>query len=227
MKTGRIYKLLTALVLCLAILPVFQVLLVKFLDPPFTVSMAWSWIIHTVTLEPPEIAYEWMPLHQISPYLRRAVLAAEDQRFVHHSGFDFIELEKALKEMENGDRMRGASTISMQTARTLFLWSGRSWLRKALEAYYTIILELMLSKERILELYLNTVDWGIGIYGAEAAAKKYFHTSCSRLSRAQAALLAAILPNPKKWSAVKPGPYVRKRQQFILRYMNHMPILGK
>jgi len=227
MKARHIYRIIAAIVLCLAILPVLQVLLVKFVDPPFTVSMVWRWIIHVVSLKPCDIAYEWRPLKQISPYLRRAVLAAEDQRFVDHSGFDFIELEKALKEMEEGDRMRGASTISMQTARTLFLWSSRSWARKALEAYYTIILELILSKERILELYLNTVDWGAGVYGAEAAANKYFRTSSSRLNRAQAALLAAILPNPKKWSAVKPGPYVRKRQRFILRYMNHMPLLAK
>jgi monofunctional biosynthetic peptidoglycan transglycosylase len=227
MKARHIYRIIAAIVLCLVILPVLQVLLVKFVDPPFTVSMVWRWVIHTVTLKPCDIAYEWRPLSQISPYLRRAVLAAEDQRFVSHGGFDFIELEKALKEMENGDRMRGASTISMQAARTLFLWSGRSWVRKGLEAYYTVLLELILSKERILELYLNTVDWGAGVYGAEAAANKYFRTSSSRLSRAQAALLAAILPNPKKWSATKPGPYVRKRQQFILRYMNHMPLLAE
>ena len=115
----------------------------------------------------------------------------------------------------------------MQTARTVFLWSGRNWLRKIVEAYYTVLLELILSKERILELYLNTVDWGVAVMGAEAASRKYFHTSASGLSRAQAALLAAILPNPKSWSPTNPSRYVRKRQQFILRYMDHMPLLAR
>ena len=168
----------------------------------------------------------WRTLKEISPHLRRAVLAAEDQRFLAHHGFDFTELNQAIKEMALKRGTRGASTLTMQVARTVFLWPGRSWLRKAAEAYFTVLIEIFWSKERILEVYLNTVDWGAGLMGAEAASKKYFHRSAAHISRHQAALLAAILPNPDKWSPTQPGLRVLKRQKRILENMKGMPLLN-
>ena len=169
--------------------------------------------------------YRWLDLEDISPHLKKAVLAAEDQRFLSHRGFDFTELGQALRDFLRAEKTRGASTISMQTARTVFLWPDRSWLRKIAEAYYTILMELMWSKERIFEIYLNTVHWGKGIMGAEAASRKYFHTSAASLNAAQAALLAAILPNPTRWRPVNPTDYIRERQWEIMRQMAHMPLI--
>ena len=168
----------------------------------------------------------WRPLKDISPHLRKAVLAGEDQRFLSHHGFDFIELNQVIKEMALKNGGRGASTISMQTARTVFLWPKRSWLRKAGEAYYTVLIEILWSKERTLEIYLNTVDWGSGLMGAEAASRKYFHRSSGRIFRHQAALLAAILPNPDKWSPTNPSTWVLMRQKRILKDMKGMPLLN-
>jgi len=160
----------------------------------------------------------------MSSYLKKAVLAAEDQRFLSHHGFDFTELNQAVRDLLTAERTRGASTISMQVARTVFLWRGRSWFRKIAEAYYTVLIELMWSKERILEVYLNTVHWGKGIMGAEAASRKYFRTSSANITPSQAALLAAILPNPTKWTPIKPSKYVRERQKEIMRQMVWMPL---
>ena len=163
-------------------------------------------------------------MEQMSPYVKKAVLAAEDQRFLTHNGFDLIELNEAIKDMAMGKGYRGASTITMQMARTVFLWPARTWMRKGLEAYYTALLEIFLSKERILEVYLNTVDWGEGIRGIEAAARAYFHVSPTHVSRAQAALLAAILPSPHRWSPTKPNARVLGRQRRILNDMNKMAV---
>jgi monofunctional biosynthetic peptidoglycan transglycosylase len=183
----------------------------------------WMWNKDNIRSNPPR--HMWKPLHRISPHLRKAVLAGEDQRFTSHHGFDFIEMNKALKNMALKRGFRGASTITMQVARTVFLWPGRIWSRKAAEAYYTVLIEMFWSKKRILEIYLNMVDWGTGIIGAEAASRYYFHRSCSSLSPAQAALLTAVLPNPHRWSPKKPNSRVLRRQQRILRDMDQMPRL--
>jgi monofunctional biosynthetic peptidoglycan transglycosylase len=164
--------------------------------------------------------YRWKPLSWISPFFQQAVLASEDQRFLDHNGFDFNQINEALHEYAENKPLRGASTISMQVARNLFLWQGHSWTRKALEAYYTVLLELFWNKQRILETYLNVAEWGKGIFGAEAAALHYFRCSSSAVSREQAALLAAVLPNPRKWSPLRPGSTVLKRKTFILKHMN-------
>jgi monofunctional biosynthetic peptidoglycan transglycosylase len=169
--------------------------------------------------------FQWKGLSEISPYLRKAVLAAEDQRFLTHSGFDFIEMRQAIKEIFYKGKIRGASTITMQMARSVFLWQTRSLTRKVLEAYYTILVEAFLTKKRILEIYLNMVDWGPGILGAEAASQKYFHVQASDLTASQAALLAAILPSPHKWSPIRPSPYVLNRQKAILKNMLKMPLI--
>ena len=140
-----------------------------------------------------------------------AVIASEDNRFATHNGFDFIEIQKAIKENETRKRKRGASTISQQTAKNVFLWPQSSWVRKGLEVYFTVLIEFFWSKERIMEVYLNSIEWGPGVYGAEAAAQKNFGVSADKLTPAQAARLAAILPSPLKWRAAKPGPYVKRR----------------
>ena len=207
-------------------LSMLQVLALRFINPPFTTMIVWDWIQQKDTIRLDMLRNLWRPLKDISPYLRKAVLAGEDQRFLVHHGFDFTEMNKAIKDMILRKGYRGASTITMQVARTVFLWPERSWLRKAVESYYTVIIELFWSKERVLEIYLNTVDWGAGIIGSEAASRKYFHISCSRISRSQASLLAAILPAPHKWSPTNPNEQVLARQKRILKDMEKMPLLS-
>ena len=161
----------------------------------------------------------WISSDEISPNLKLAVICSEDQNFFIHHGFDFDAIEKAIEHNENHKRKRGASTISQQTAKNVFLYDGRNWIRKGLEVYFTALIELFWSKDRILEMYLNVIEFGDGIYGAEAAAQEIFHTPARKLSREQSALLAAILPNPIKYSAKNPSAYTRKRQQWILGQM--------
>jgi monofunctional biosynthetic peptidoglycan transglycosylase len=219
------WRFLLKVVLILCILTMVQVFLLRFLDPPTTVRMAWSFLRHKIAAKQYEKPlYQWRELEEISSYLKKAVLAAEDQRFLSHHGFDFTELNQALRDLLTAERTRGASTISMQVARTVFLWRGRSWFRKIAEAYYTVLIELMWSKERILEIYLNTVHWGKGIMGAEAASRRYFRTSSANITPSQAALLAAILPNPTNWTPIKPSKYVRERQKEIMAQMVWMPL---
>lgn len=204
---------------------ILPVLLLRYVNPPFTTMTAYGWVTEGENTGNFLSGNLWRPLKEISPHLRRAVLAGEDQRFLSHRGFDFVEMNQALRDMFSNKGTRGASTITMQTARTVFLWPERSWLRKLVEAYYTLLIELMWSKERILEIYLNTVDWGEGIMGAEAASQRYFHIESTRISRTQAALLAAVLPSPHRWSPKNPNIQVLKRQERILRDMEKMPLL--
>ena len=154
---------------------------------------------------------KWRSMDQMSPGLVRAVIAAEDAKFCEHHGFDFAAMEKAMAHNERSKRVRGGSTISQQTAKNVFLWPDRSYVRKGLEAYFTVLIEALWGKRRIMEVYLNSVEWGPGVYGAESAALKNFGVGANRLSPAQAARLAAILPSPLKWRAAKPGPYVKRR----------------
>jgi monofunctional biosynthetic peptidoglycan transglycosylase len=163
-------------------------------------------------------------LEEIASPVIRAVLAAEDQRFLTHHGFDFVEMRKALSDILSERRTRGASTISMQVARTVFLWPERSLSRKVAEAYYTMLIEMLWSKRRILEMYLNTVDWGTGIIGVEAAARGYFQTSAHRITPSQGALLAAILPSPHRWSPTRPSRYIRERKRRIMKDMEKISL---
>ncbi len=157
----------------------------------------------------------WMPIAAISPELLRAVVVSEDARFCSHHGFDWDSLGQAVDTYENGGRLRGASTLSMQTAKNVFLWPGRSFLRKGLEAGFTVLIEALWGKRRILEIYLNVVEWGHGLYGAEMAAQRYFHRSAHDLTRRQAAALAAVLPNPRRFSPVAPTPFIQSRIRTI------------
>jgi len=165
--------------------------------------------------------YTWKPLKKISPLLQQAVLVAEDQRFSAHAGFDFNQIEDSVQKYTKTGRLRGASTITMQTARNLFLWQGRSWSRKMLESYFTVLIELLWSKARIMEVYLNIIEWGTGIFGAEAAALHYFARPASTLDRSQSALMTAVLPNPRRWSPARPTRYISRRAAYIMRSMGH------
>ena len=202
---GWLWKLVLALFVLLVPAPIILLLIFRVLPIPGTPEMLVSLIGGKGA------SYVWTD--DISPRLERAVIAAEDQNFCTHHGFDWVGISKAMQDHERHPKkpMRGASTISQQTARTLFLVPMRSWIRKGLEAYLTVLVEGLWPKKRILHAYLNLVDWGDGIFGAEAAASAYFGTDAGSLDGAQAARLAAILPNPHKWKAAHPGRYVRRR----------------
>ena len=160
----------------------------------------------------------WRPLNEMSPWLVKAVLMSEDQKFYMHSGFDFEAIARAMDHnRKNPTKVKGASTISQQTAKNVFLWPGRSWIRKGLEAYFTVLIETFWSKDRILEVYLNVIEFGSGIYGAQAASKEFFKKDVKDLSLAEAALLASCLPNPRKWKVSSPGPFQRDRQEQIIQ----------
>ena len=166
---------------------------------------------------------DWVSMDEISPWMGLAVIAAEDQKFPEHWGFDVSAIEKALAHNERNEiRIRGASTLSQQTAKNLFLWDGRSWVRKGLEAGLTLGMETVWSKKRILTVYLNIAEFGDGVFGVEAAAQRYFHKPASRLSLSEAALLAAVLPNPLRFKANAPSGYVRSRQAWIMRQMRQL-----
>ena len=171
--------------------------------------------------------HHWVSLEKISPHLPVAVMGSEDQRFLLHHGFDFAAIQKAAKQNMRGGKKMGASTISQQTAKNVFLWPGRSWIRKGFEMYFTALIELMWSKQRIMEVYLNSIEMGDGIYGADAVAEYNFGTTAGNLSRAQCALIAATLPNPRVFSSKYPSPYMRKRQKQIMKNMRFMPSFPK
>ena len=171
-----------------------------------------------------KLRHHWVPLDSMSIYMPVAVMASEDQRFLTHHGFDFVEINNAVKERQSGKRRRGGSTISQQTAKNVFLWPSSSWLRKGLEAYFTILIELIWGKERIMEVYLNSIEMGDGIYGAEAVGQWHFHRSAQELTRPDCALIAATLPNPLKFNSQIPSDYMLKRQTFIMTQMRHIDV---
>jgi monofunctional biosynthetic peptidoglycan transglycosylase len=163
-----------------------------------------------------------VPWEEISPHVALAVIAAEDQKFPVHRGFDLEQIDRAFTDAERGRRVRGASTISQQVAKNLFLWPGRSWFRKGLEAWFTVLIELLWPKQRILEVYLNIAEFGRGVWGVEAASRRFFGRPAKSLAREQAALLAAVLPNPKRFRAEAPSAYVKRRQAWILGQMQSL-----
>ena len=165
------------------------------------------------------LRHHWVPMEEMSIYMPVAVMASEDQRFLEHRGFDLVEIENAIREQVSGRRKRGGSTISQQTAKNVFLWPGRSWLRKGLEVYFTALIELVWGKHRIMEVYLNSIEMGDGIYGAEAVAQRHFGCSARQLRRKDCALIAATLPNPLKFSSKAPSKYMRKRTKQIEKQM--------
>lgn len=166
-------------------------------------------------------SHQWVPIERISKDLQLAVICAEDQNFLKHNGFDLKAIEKAYKQNKQNKKVRGASTISQQTAKNVFLWPERSWVRKGCEAYFTFLIELFWSKERILEVYLNSIEMGVGVYGAEAASKHWFKKSAYKLTRSEAASLAVILPNPREYKANGSSNYIEKRRLWVLQQMRY------
>jgi monofunctional glycosyltransferase len=206
-RTPWVRRTLAIMFAFLVPIPVFLILVFRFVPIPGTPQMLFSLVTGRGA------HYAWRSGDGISPYLGRAVISSEDQRFCSHHGFDWKDINEALREHERHPRkqLRGASTISQQTARSFFLLPVRSWVRKGVEAYLTVLIEALWPKERILTVYLNIVDWGNGNFGAEAAAQAYFHEPAAVISRTQAARLAAVLPDPSRWGAAQPGPYIAKR----------------
>lgn len=171
--------------------------------------------------------HHWVPMEEMSRHMPVAVMASEDQRFLKHHGFDYNAIEKAAIHNMKGGKRHGASTISQQTAKNVFLWPGRSWIRKGFEVYFTFLIEMMWSKQRIMEVYLNSIEMGDGIYGVDAVAEYHFDTTASQLSRSQCALIAATLPNPRRFNSAAPGEYMRKRQRQIEHEMRFIPSFPK
>jgi monofunctional biosynthetic peptidoglycan transglycosylase len=208
---------------CCIIASVSAVIIFGFLPPPCTPLMLVRLVEQaTNPAQTLRLRQTWLTANEISPNMYRAAIAAEDQNFNEHFGLDFGAMKKALKNNQQGKKIKGGSTITQQTAKNLFLWQGRSYLRKALEAYFTILIEIFWSKKRILQMYLNIIEMGDGIYGIQAAAQYYFKKPAAQLTPAQAATIAAILPNPRRWSASKPTPYIIKKRNWILRNMNNL-----
>lgn len=214
----RVRVWLRRLVLLLVLAPPLLLLVYRFVPVPATPLM----LIRLAEGEGWQ--RDWVPLARIAPALQRAVIAGEDARFCAHSGFDWKEIAVALDDFQAGDRLRGASTISQQTARNLLLWPGGGFVRKAAEAYLTTLLELMWPKRRILEVYLNIIEWGPGIYGAEAAAAAHFRRSAAGVTTQEAAQLAAVLPNPRRFSASRPSEYILRRSATIRSRMPAVPL---
>ena len=208
-RPGLLAKLFTLALLIGVGLPLVVVLIYRVVPVPLTPLMV------SRAIEGRGIDHRWKPLSEISPNLVRAVVAAEDSHFCEHMGFDIEAMQKAFENNQKGGRVRGGSTISQQTAKNVFLWEGRSYLRKGLEAYFTVLIEAGWGKRRIMEVYLNSIEWGPGIYGAEAAAQRIFKKPARNLTVTQAARLAAILPSPLKWKAGKLGFYVVRRSRRI------------
>jgi monofunctional biosynthetic peptidoglycan transglycosylase len=201
---------------------IFFALLYKFVPPPVTPLMIIR-VVEQMTGEGPvKLSKDWVSLGNISHNLEQAVVASEDNEFLEHYGFDFEAIKKAQAYNKKHKKTKGASTISQQTAKNVFLWPQRSWFRKGLEVYFTALIELIWGKERIMEVYLNVIEMGKGIYGAEAAAQNYFRKPASKLTKSESALIAACLPNPRKYSVAKPTSYILKKQKWILNRMNQI-----
>ncbi|MGB8475859.1 MAG: monofunctional biosynthetic peptidoglycan transglycosylase [Candidatus Acidiferrum sp.] len=217
-RAARRWKGLLISLAVLLFIPALQVAAVRFINPPRTLPMLLEQGGAVFSREPTvPLRYRWIDLSEMPEMFLKHLWISEDQRFFQHDGFDWKEMDLALqKAKRTGKPVRGASTITNQCARSIFLWQGRSWIRKGLESYYTIWMEALLPKRRILELYANVIEMGRGIYGVEAAAQHYFGVRARGLTREQSALLAAVLPNPKRWDPAKPGAALRRRQQRIL-----------
>jgi monofunctional biosynthetic peptidoglycan transglycosylase len=221
----KAFLFLVKLLLVLFGLSIFSVIIFRFVPVPFTPLMVirmWEQIMDDK--KDFQFKKDWVSFDEISPNLPMAVISSEDQLFLDHNGFDVKAIEKAIKynEKKKGKKVKGASTISQQTAKNVFLWPSRTYVRKGLEVYFTLLIELFWSKERIMEVYLNSIEMGEGIYGAQAASQFYFKKDANKLTQNEAALIAAILPNPRKWNAAKPTAYISGRKAWIVRQMNNL-----
>lgn len=209
-------KLKRAFFILLAVQFIYIILL-RWINPPITITQLSNWVSGY------GLKRDYINFEEMSPNIRLAVMASEDQLFLDHNGFDIKSIKKALESnKKKTKRIRGASTISQQVAKNVFLWQGRSWFRKGLEVYFTFMIELFWSKERILEMYLNVAEMGKGIFGVEAASRTYFKKSAQKLTRTEAAMIAACLPNPKKYVVQPPSRYINRRYPWILNQMNNL-----
>lgn len=216
---GKLKRFILKLTMWFFIISISWVILARFIPVYFTPLMFIRSVESVFNGETPRMRKTWVPIEKISPNMVQAVVASEDNLFMEHNGFSIQDIEKALKHNKKGKRVHGGSTISQQTAKNVFLWPGRSWVRKGFEAYFTVLIEIFWSKERIMEVYLNVIETGDGIYGVEKAANIYFDTSAQRLSRPQAVLIAVCLPNPRRFNPAKPSPYIQQRKNHILNLM--------
>ena len=210
------WKKIKKLIFILILANILFIVWGKFFNPPVTITQIGG-LMQYGKLKRDYISYDEMGTH-----VKKAVIASEDQAFFSHNGFDYKAIEKAMKHNEQGKKLRGGSTISQQTAKNIFLWQGRSWIRKGIEAVYTFIIELVWGKDVILERYLNSIEMGRGVFGVEAASEYYFNKNAKNLTKSEAAWIAAILPNPKKYDPKNPSSYLKRKHSWIMRQMNNV-----
>ncbi|MBW8360407.1 MAG: monofunctional biosynthetic peptidoglycan transglycosylase [Weeksellaceae bacterium] len=212
------FKKLKKLIFILILANILFIVWGKFLNPPITLTQIAG------IMEYGKLERDYVPYAEMGNQVKKAVIAAEDQKFFMHNGFDYKAIEKAYKDNEKGRKLKGGSTISQQTAKNVFLWQGRSWVRKGLETVYTFIIELIWGKDVILERYLNSIEMGRGVFGVEAAANYYYGKNAKNLTKSEAAWIATILPNPKKYDPHNPSKYLRNRHSWIMRQMNNVAL---
>ena len=218
----KITSILSRILIWFLSVSVLWVLAYRFINPPMTLLMITRNMERKSDGKDFKTDKKWVRFEDISDNMKRAAVSAEDQKFLKHMGFDIKAIERAYASNEKGKKIKGGSTISQQTAKNVFLWPGRSYVRKGFEAYFTLLIEMLWSKERILEVYLNVIEMGDGIYGAEAASQTYFNKSCKDLTKSQAALIAACFPNPLKWTPSHPTRYIRHKQRVIMQIMRRL-----
>lgn len=222
----KIWKWTKRLVVAFFVLSILSTILFRFIPVPITPLMVIRCVEQVFSGEAPKLKKDWVPMKEMSPNLVLAVISSEDQKFAEHFGFDFEAIEKVAKQniklQKRGKPIKGGSTISQQCAKNVFLFPQRSYIRKAFEVYFTFLIEIFWSKKRIMEVYLNVIEMGDGIYGAQAASKTYFKKDAKNISASESALIAAVLPNPRKWNAGKPTGFINKRKNWILRQMGHL-----
>ena len=217
---SKIFKFIKKLILYFLGISIGLVVLFKFIPVPFTPLMFIRSVENIGTDNKVTWKHDWVSIDEISIHIQKAVIASEDGKFTAHNGFDVKAIEKAYKDNKKGKRIKGGSTISQQTAKNVFLWQGRSYVRKGLEAYFTVLIEFIWGKERIMEVYLNSIEMGNGVYGIESASQHWFNKSAKNLTKSEAAAIAAILPNPRKFKAKNGSTYIERRKKTIQRQMN-------
>lgn len=220
----KIFRFLFKVFLWFFALSVISVVIFRYVPVPFTPLMISRALEQKSEGKEMTCSHDWVPIEEISPNLQKAVIASEDDLFLTHNGFNFEAMQKAFKNNQKGNKIKGGSTISQQTAKNVFLWQGRSYLRKGLEAYFTVLIELLWSKERIMEVYLNSIEMADGVYGAQAAAQHWYHKDAVDLTKHEAAGIAAILPNPRKFKAIGSSGYTERRKGRIVRLMRYVKL---
>jgi monofunctional biosynthetic peptidoglycan transglycosylase len=218
----KAFRIIGKIALWFFVISIVSVFIFKWVPIPSTPLMVTRAIDNKLDGNDMICSHDWVPLEEISTNLQKAVIASEDANFLTHHGFDFKAIQKAMESNEKGKKLKGGSTISQQTAKNVFLWQGRSYLRKGSEAYFTVLIELIWGKERIMEVYLNSIEMGNGVYGAEAASKYWYRKSAINLTKNEAAGIAAILPNPRKFTATNSSSYINRRKGRIVKHMNYV-----